>query len=134
MRNKVLIVDDVELNRDILSDMLSEDYDILTASDGRQAINIMNNQIEEISVIILDLIMPDVDGFYVLNIMKERDWMKDIPVIVITGDQTAEVEAKALQLGVNDFVHKPFNVKLVRQRVKNITDLYQSVFRLCFLL
>lgn len=124
MRNKVLIVDDVELNRDILSDMLSEDYDILTASDGRQAINIMNNQIDDISVIILDLIMPDVDGFYVLNIMKERDWMKDIPVIVITGDQTAEVEAKALQLGVNDFVHKPFNVKLVRQRVKNITDLY----------
>ena len=122
MRNKVLIVDDVELNRDILSDMLGEDYDILTASDGRQAINIMNNQIDEISVIILDLIMPDVDGFYVLNIMKERDWMKDIPVIVITGDQTAEVEAKALQLGVNDFVHKPFNVKLVRQRVKNITD------------
>ena len=93
MRNKVLIVDDVELNRDILSDMLGEDYDILTASDGRQAINIMNNQIDEISVIILDLIMPDVDGFYVLNIMKERDWMKDIPVIVITGDQTAEVEA-----------------------------------------
>ena len=93
MRNKVLIVDDVELNRDILSDMLGEDYDILTASDGRQAINIMNNQIDEISVIILDLIMPDVDGFYVLNLMKDRDWMKDIPVIVITGDQTAEVES-----------------------------------------
>ena len=124
MRNKVLIVDDVELNRDILSDMLCDDYEILTAGDGRQAINIMNNEIGNIAAILLDLIMPEVDGFYVLNIMKERDWMKEIPVVIISGDATVEVETRALKFGVNDFVHKPFNVNLVRQRIKNITDLY----------
>ena len=124
MRNKVLIVDDVELNRDILSDMLSPDYDILTASDGRQAINIMNSEINNIATVLLDLVMPEVDGFYVLNIMKERDWMKDIPVVIISGDATVEVETRALKFGVNDFIHKPFNVNVVRQRIKNITDLY----------
>lgn len=124
MRNKILIVDDVELNRDILSDMLEEDYDILTAADGRQAITIMNSEIENIAVVLLDLVMPEVDGFYVLNIMKERNWMKDIPVVIISGDATVEVETRALKFGVNDFIHKPFNVNIVRQRVKNITDLY----------
>ena len=124
MRNKVLIVDDVELNRDILSDMLSPDYDILTASDGRQAINIMNSEINNIATVLLDLVMQEVDGFYVLNIMKERDWMKDIPVVIISGDATVEVETRALKFGVNDFIHKPFNVNVVRQRIKNITDLY----------
>ena len=124
MRNKVLIVDDIELNRDILSDMLESDYDILTASDGRQAINIMNSEIDNIAAVLLDLVMPEVDGFYVLNLMKERDWMKDIPVVIISGDATIEVETRALKFGVNDFIHKPFNVNLVRQRIKNITDLY----------
>ena len=84
MRNKVLIVDDIELNRDILSDMLESDYDILTASDGRQAINIMKSEIDNVAAVLLDLVMPKMDGFEVLNRIREEEDLKEIPVIVLT--------------------------------------------------
>lgn len=125
MKGKVLIVEDVQLNREILSDMLEDEYEIRTASDGRKAINLMNNEIDSISVVLLDLIMPDVDGFYVLGIMKERGWMDKIPVIVISGENSIDVETKALKYGVNDFIHKPFNINLVKQRISNIMNLYR---------
>jgi len=124
MGNKILIVDDEQFNREMLGDMLNVQYDILEAADGRKAINLMNDRIKDISVVLLDLIMPEVDGLYVLNIMKERGWMNNVPVIVISAEHSVEVETKALKYGVIDFIHKPFINSLVKQRIKNVLDLF----------
>ena len=120
---KILVVDDDNaINELIKINLELQGYEIIQAYNGTEGF--AKAKQEQPALIILDVMMPEVDGFYVLNIMKERDWMKDVPVVIISGDATVEVETKALKFGVNDFIHKPFNVNLVRQRIKNITELY----------
>ena len=123
MRNIVLIVDDVEVNRDILAMILEEEYPIIEAENGRVAVELMEKHQDEIAVVLLDLIMPEYDGYAVLETMNERNWINIMPVLVISAEAKGEVEQRCLDLGVSDFIRKPFNAML-RKRVKNIVDLF----------
>lgn len=124
MRSKVLVVDDMEINREILTEILKDDYSIITAENGKRAVELLEEYKEEMALLLLDMIMPEMDGFAVLEVMKEKAWLDRIPVIVISGESAVEVEAKCFDYGVADFVRKPFENILVKRRVKNIVDLY----------
>lgn len=124
MNDKILVVDDSEINRELLSDILEKEYEILTAEHGEEAIEKLDALEDGISIVLLDLQMPKLDGFGVLATMRERGWLERIPVLVITGEQSTIVESECFKLGVSDFIHKPFEPSLVRMRVKNIVDLF----------
>lgn len=124
MRDKILIVDDMEMNREILTAILEKDYPVLEADGGRIAIGMIQKHQEEIAVVLLDLIMPEMDGFAVLEVMKKQGWLKHIPVLVITAESKADIENKCFEMGVSDFVKKPFDNAIVKNRVKNIVDLF----------
>lgn len=124
MREKVLVVDDVELNRDILEEILKDEYTVIQAENGKRALEIIQNDQEEIAVILLDLIMPEMDGFQVLEVIKENKWMDKMPVLIISGENSVEIEKKCFDYGISDFIKKPFDNKLVKKRVKNVVDLF----------
>lgn len=127
MKNKkILIVDDAVPNRVLLKKYLEDDYEIMEAADGQQAIEIIQKQQLNISLILLDLVMPEKSGFDVLDFMEEYGYMTEIPVIIITVEKNYESEMKAFEYGVSDFVAKPFYPQIVRKRVKNILDLYET--------
>ncbi len=125
MRNKILIVDDVEINRDLLTEILKDEYEIVLAANGRQALDTLEKEHDEISVMLLDLIMPEMDGFEVLEVVKKKPWGNQIGIMIISGDDAVQTEARCFELGVSDFIHRPFNEKLVRKRVHNIVSLFQ---------
>lgn len=95
MKDKILIVDDQSINRELLSEILEEDYDILTAEDGIKAVQKLDTLHDEISIVLLDLQMPNLDGFGVLAAMKERHLLQRIPVLVITGNSPPSSKANA---------------------------------------
>ncbi|MCM1190734.1 MAG: response regulator [bacterium] len=123
MRNKVLIVDDMEMNREMLTAILEDDYPIMESDSGRKAIGILEEQNEEIAVVLLDLIMPEMDGYEVLEEMRRRSWLEKIPVLVISAESKVDAERRCFELGVSDFIHKPFDNAIVRNRVRNTVDL-----------
>ena len=123
--HKVLIVDDQELNRDILGAILEDNYELAYAENGREAMEYLKNNSEKISLIMLDLIMPVMDGFEVLEAMKQDEALKDIPVIVLTSEKEAEL--KALRLGASDFITKPFDVhEVILARVSRLIELSEG--------
>ncbi len=124
MRDKILIVDDVELNREILAVAIGDVYSVLEASDGEEAMNMLKEHGDMIAVILLDLIMPKVDGYEVLKFMKQEELLEHIPVIVISAESRMEAERECLSFGVSDFIRKPFDSAIVRSRIKNIADLF----------
>lgn len=124
MKNKVLIVDDALMNRDILKEILKDTYDILEAEDGKAALEILNVEYNEISAILLDLVMPVMDGFQVLEELNARKMIEKIPVLVISGENSTQNEQRCFELGIADFIGKPFNVHLVRKRVRNAAEHY----------
>lgn len=124
MRNKVLIVDDVELNREILTEILGDDYPVIEADNGKTALKMLQEYRDEIAVLLLDLIMPEMDGFAVLEMMKKHALLDKIPVLVISGESSVKAEKQCFDYGVSDFIRKPFDNTLVRRRVKNVTDLF----------
>ena len=129
----ILIVDDSEMNRCILSEMLSTDYDILEAANGEEAIKILRKYETGISLVLLDLVMPVVDGFGVLSYMNERNWLEDIPVIMISGEDSVSYVRRAFDLGVADYIKKPFDAQIVYKRVYNTITLYAKQRRLLVL-
>ena len=124
MKNKVLIVDDALINRDILKEILKDTYDILEAEDGKTALEILDAENNEISAILLDLLMPVMDGFQVLEELNARKVIEKIPVLVISGENSTQNEQRCFELGIADFIGKPFNVHLVRKRVQNAAEHY----------
>ncbi len=122
---KVLIVDDMEMNRAILMGILRNDYQLIEAENGREALSIIEEQKDELSIVLLDLMMPEVDGFGVLKVMKEQKWIEKLPVLVITGEDAVGTEEQCFAYGVSDFIRKPFNNMLVKMRVRNIAKLFQ---------
>lgn len=124
MKDKILVVDDVQINREILEDMLQEDYEVVQAEGGMKALKILKERHGEFSAVLLDLIMPEVDGFAVLEVMRNQKWVETTPVIVISGEESKEAEIRSLGLGASDFIRKPFDQNLVKRRVKNIVDLF----------
>ena len=129
----ILIVDDSEMNRCILSEMLKEDYDILEATNGEEAIKLLRQYETGISLVLLDLVMPVLDGFGVLSYMNERNWLEDIPVIMISGEDSVSYVRRAFDLGVADYIKKPFDAQIVYKRVYNTITLYAKQRRLLVL-
>ena len=121
----ILIVDDVEINRDILGEIFKE-CNTIKVGDGESAIKVIEENPQAISVVLLDVIMPVMDGIAVMEEMKRRKWTDSIPVILITGGATKEIERKAYQMGASDIIHKPFDAYIVKQRVRNIIELYYN--------
>lgn len=124
MKDKVLIVDDSELNREFLSDILEDGYELLLSENGFDALIQMKNNLNDIALVLLDLVMPEMDGFKVLSYMKKYNWIQDIPVVIISSDFSAENIEKAYELGAEDFINRPFNVSIVKRRVSNLITLY----------
>lgn len=124
MSNKVLVVDDAEMNRELLCAILETEYGVEMAEDGEQALTIMKERADEIDAVLLDLQMPKVDGFGVIDAMRENNWIKSIPILIISAERAVDVENKCFELGVADFIHKPFEPSLVKNRVRNSVDLF----------
>ena len=124
LRQQILIVDDSEMNRAILTEILQKDYRILNAEDGEQCIEILEQKGTAISLILLDLVMPKMDGFEVLAVMNKKQWIEDIPVIMISSEDSAKFIQKAYEFGVTDYIGRPFDAKVVYQRVFNTIKLY----------
>lgn len=124
MRDKVLVVDDVEINRDILEEILKDDYCVIKAEDGEKALQVMQECNEEIAVILLDLVMPKMDGYTVLEELHNNKWMDKIPVLIISAESSAETETQCYDYGISDFIRKPFDNRVIKKRVQNVVDLF----------
>lgn len=126
LRRTVLIVDDESINREILGFMISQDYDVLYAENGKEALDLIHNDSFSISLILLDLLMPEMDGFEVLSILSKEERYKYIPVIVLTSEKEAEI--KSLELGAVDFITKPYDTpELVLARIGRSIELAESM-------
>ena len=123
MKGLVLIADDVEINRIILKGILSDDYDILEACDGLEAIEVLNNTPKLPDIVLLDIMMPNLDGYGVIKYIKESPVLRNLPVLFITAADTNENEERALHEGAMDFIVKPFNHGVVKARVDNHVEL-----------
>ncbi len=106
--------------------MLSEEYDILMAENGRQALDILEKQHSEISVVLLDLMMPEINGMQVLHILKKKNWSDQPGIIIISSESAVSIEKECFELGVSDFIHRPFDEHIVKRRVDNIVTLFQK--------
>lgn len=126
----VLIVDDSQLNREILSSMLGDQFSIMEASSGEECLELLKQYGTGISIVLLDIIMPGMSGFDVLRYMNSDHWIDDIPVIMISSDYTAESVREAYDLGVTDYIRRPFDSKIVFHRVFNTLKLYSKQHRL----
>lgn len=123
-RSTILIVDDNEINREILKEIFDEQYNILEAEDGEQAIEIIKEKGKKLNLIFLDLVMPKKTGLDVLQYMNETHDIDNIPVIMITGEATDQSDEKAYEYGAADIIYKPYAANVVMRRAKNIIDLY----------
>ena len=127
---KILIVDDSELNRAILADMLDDEYEIVEAENGLQGVGLLQQRGSEISLVLLDIVMPQMDGFGVLEVMAQNQWIEDIPVIMISAETGSSHIERAYELGVTDFISRPFDALIVHRRVVNTIMLYAKQKRL----
>lgn len=121
--NRVLVVDDSLLNCELLKTILEKEYDVILASNGLEAIEKLHTE-EDIGVILLDLHMPEMNGFEMLNVLTREQYINQIPVLIITGEKSTEIEKRCFELGVSDFIRKPFEPMIVLNRVRNISDLF----------
>ena len=128
-KQKILIVDDSEINRALLKEILGDSYEYLETENGVRAMEILRGR-ADISLVLLDLIMPEMDGFDVLRVMRCYSWLEEIPVIVISAaEDTASIE-RAYDLGVADYIRRPFERVMVMRRVQNVLMLYAKQKRL----
>ncbi len=125
-KQKILIVDDSELNRSILGDILGDEYEILEATDGMEAIGVLQKKWSEISIVLLDAVMPRMNGFEVLQVMNQSHWIEDTPVIMISAESSPDQVERAYRLGVTDFIMRPFDALIVYRRVANTILLYSK--------
>ena len=129
-KSRILIVDDSEFNRAILTEILQEDYEIIEAENGEEALEKLDEYGMKISLVLLDIIMPGMDGFEVLKYMTEEHWISDIPVIMISSEDSENYIRRAYEMGVSDYINRPFNANIVYQRVSNTIKLYAKQRRL----
>lgn len=125
-KRKVLIVEDNEINREILKVTLEDDYDVLEAVNGEEGLNILSQYYKDISLILLDVVMPVCDGFEFLLRQKSDSLLASVPVIVTTGNNSQEDELKCLGLGAVDFITKPYNARIVKSRIDSVIKLRES--------
>lgn len=127
---RILIVDDSEFNRAILKEILEETYEIIEADGGNEALHKIDEYGMKISLVLLDIIMPEKDGFEVLEYMEEERLISDIPVIIISSEDSANYIRRAYEMGVSDYINRPFDANIVYQRVSNTVKLYAKQRRL----
>ena len=127
---KILIVDNSEFNRAILKEILEETYEIIEADGGKEALHKIDEYGMKISLVLLDIIMPEKDGFEVLKYMEEERLISDIPVIIISSEDSANYIRRAYEMGVSDYINRPFDANIVYQRVSNTVKLYAKQRRL----
>ena len=129
-KKQILIVDDEEVNREILKEMFRDgQYELIEAEDGEDAIAKLKSN-DRIVLVLLDIVMPIMDGFGVLQYMDEQKLLEDIPVILITSEDALDSEDQAYSYGVADVIHKPFYPHIVKRRSKNIIDLYRHKYHM----
>ena len=129
-RYRILIVDDSEMNRRILSEMLKGEFEILEAENGEACLDMLDRYETKISLILLDIVMPGMDGFGVLEYMNRNNLIRDIPVIMISGEDSGETMKRAYEWGVSDYIKRPFDMEVVHRRVLNTIKLYAKQRRL----
>lgn len=130
----LLIADDAEMNRMILREMLGDEYEVIEAVNGLEAVKLLQEHGKEISLVLLDIIMPVMSGFDVLSHMVSIELVNDVPVIMISSENSEDAVLRAYELGASDFISRPFDARVVRQRVSNIMRLYTRQRRLSALL
>lgn len=118
-KQKILIADDSEMNRELLAAILEEEYEIIQANDGVQAVDCLQRQAEEISLLLLDIVMPHMDGFEVLSYMNKEHWIDAIPVVIISSENSPIYIKRGYDLGATDFIEKPFDANMVLRRSAN---------------
>ena len=118
-KQKILIADDSEMNRELLAAILEEEYDIIQANDGVQAVDCLQRHAEEISLLLLDIVMPHMDGFEVLSYMNKEHWIDAIPVVIISSENSPIYIKRGYDLGATDFIEKPFDANMVLRRSAN---------------
>lgn len=123
-KQKILIVDDSEMNREILTDILEDQYDIIEAENGRRAIEILTERREEISLMLLDIMMPEMDGFETLAYINKNQWNESFAVMMISADDSPENIKRAYDLGAFDYISRPFDSAIIQRRILNTMCLY----------
>ena len=118
-KQKILIADDSEMNRELLAAILEEEYDIIQVNDGVQAVDCLQRHAEEISLLLLDIVMPHMDGFEVLSYMNKEHWIDSIPVVIISSENSPIYIKRGYDLGATDFIGKPFDANMVLRRSAN---------------
>jgi putative two-component system response regulator len=126
LKEKILVVEDQDVNRRLLVGMFKDEYVILEAEDGEAAIDILTEHAQEIAVVLLDLLMPKVDGFGVLTYMKHTKLLDRVPVVIITGEDSTATKQKAFEMGAYDIISKPYDVFIVTKRIKNLVKLWEN--------
>ena len=129
-KQKILIADDSEMNRMLLAEMLNEEFEIVEAENGQECLKKLQKYGKEISVVLLDIMMPVMDGFEVLTYMNKSRWIEDIPVIMISSEESVTYIRRAFEFGASDYIKRPFDGKVVYQRVFNTIKLYAKQRRL----
>ena len=124
IKQQVLIVDDSELNRQILMEMLAEDFVTIEASDGKECVSILEEKGTDIALVLLDIVMPVMNGFEVLRYMSDRHMIEQIPVIMISSEDSQSAIRNAYELGAADYISRPYDARVVYQRVFNTIKLY----------
>ena len=132
-KQKILIADDSEMNRSILADMLESEYEIIEAENGVEAIACIQKHGPELSLILLDIVMPELDGFGVLEVMNRHHWIDEIPVIMISSESSSFHVERAYELGITDYISRPFDAVIVHHRVVNTIVLYAKQKKLAAL-
>ena len=130
LKQQILIVDDSEMNREILKEILKEVFRILEAANGEECLEELERYGTGISLVLLDIVMPEMDGFEVLAAMNQNHWIEDIPVIMISSEDSDSYIRRAYEMGVSDYISRPFDAKIVYQRVLNMIKLYAKQRRL----
>ncbi|MBU5628225.1 diguanylate cyclase [Oscillibacter sp. MSJ-2] len=121
---KILIADDSEINRAMLSDILAPDYEVLEASDGEEAVACLDQRHSEIALVILDIVMPNMDGFEVLAVMNRNGWVNNIPVIIVSSETSSSYIDHAYQLGASEYINRPFFKVAIQHRVDSTIKLH----------
>lgn len=134
IKQQILIVDDSEMNRAILTEMLKSEYKILEACNGEECLYMLQQYGTGISIVLLDIVMSKMDGFQVLSVMNRNHWIEDIPVVMISGEDSESYIRRAYEMGVSDYISRPFDAKIVYQRVSNTIKLYAKQRRLITLI
>ena len=119
---RILIADDSKMNQQILSEILGVRYEYLYADDGMQALELLHSEFD--IALLLDINMPRLDGFGVLEVMKQRNWLQEIPVIITSSEDDESFIQKAYELGVTDYIRRPFNLTVTQRRVSSALTLY----------